>query len=172
MSKSPRTWHIQVPHKDSLLRGREVLEYAKNAENLTYSSSSLSLAPCLVLQCPLLLALIQNSTRINCRRPTFLCRCFVGDGSEQWRTCSDRYFPISSSSTSNNQIFSSSSSSSNNSNSNTRQQFDTLFTLSFFVRWYFILPIDAIEYFSSKVSDKSQDILWNNNRSASIVRSE
>lgn len=41
--------------------------------------------------------------------------------------------------------------------------------LSFF-NFISFWPIDTIEYFSSKVSDKSQDILWNNNRSASIVR--
>lgn len=28
-----------------------------------------------------------------------MCRCFVGDGIDQWRTCSDRYYPISNSNT-------------------------------------------------------------------------
>lgn len=42
------------------------------------------------------------------------------------------------------------------------------------VSFYFILflSIDSIEYFSSKVSDKSQDIQWNNNRSTFIVQPE
>lgn len=43
-------------------------------------------------------------------------------------------------------------------------------SLLFFCCSILILPIDTIEYFSSKVSDKSQDIQWNNNRSAFIVR--
>lgn len=29
----------------------------------------------------------------------FIRRCFVGDRTDQWRTCSDRYFPIASEST-------------------------------------------------------------------------
>lgn len=48
------------------------------------------------------------------------CRCFVGEGPDQWRTCSDRYFPLSSSST-HSHISSSISSSSSNSSSNKKK---------------------------------------------------
>lgn len=41
-------------------------------------------------------------------------RCFVGEGSDQWRTCSDRYFPLSSSSNSNSHVLSNNSSNSTN----------------------------------------------------------
>lgn len=40
-------------------------------------------------------------------------RCFVGEGPDQWRTCSDRYFPLSGSGSSNNQVFSTNSTSTN-----------------------------------------------------------
>lgn len=44
-------------------------------------------------------------------------RCFVGDGPDQWRTCSDRYYPLSSSASSNqvssNQVLSTGSNSTN-----------------------------------------------------------
>lgn len=37
-----------------------------------------------------------QSIRFHCDSP-FIRRCFVGDGSDQWRKCSDRYYPVSSS---------------------------------------------------------------------------
>lgn len=45
----------------------------------------------------------------------FRFRCFVGDGPDQWRTCSERYYPLGSSagSSSSNQILSTSSNSTN-----------------------------------------------------------
>lgn len=36
---------------------------------------------------------------------SLFCRCFVGDAIDQWRTCSDRYYPIST--ISNNHVASS-----------------------------------------------------------------
>lgn len=43
----------------------------------------------------------------------FFFRCFVGEGPDQWRTCSDRYFPMSMSGSNSNSV---SSSGNNNSN--------------------------------------------------------
>lgn len=43
-------------------------------------------------------------------------RCFVGDGPDQWRTCSDRYYPLSSSNSGNSPISSGSSNSGGNVN--------------------------------------------------------
>lgn len=45
------------------------------------------------------------------------CRCFVGEGPDQWRTCSDRYFPLSTSGS----ISSSSSHVSHNNNSSKKK---------------------------------------------------
>lgn len=36
-------------------------------------------------------------------------RCFVGEGPDQWRTCSDRYYPLSSSNSGNSPVSSGSS---------------------------------------------------------------
>lgn len=48
--------------------------------------------------------------QINCK--IVFERCFVGEGPEQWRTCSDRYYPMNTSSHS-NPVSSSSNTSSN-----------------------------------------------------------
>lgn len=53
---------------------------------------------CTRSQCHFTVQLISNDqTTILTIFSACFCRCFVGEGPDQWRTCSDRYYPLSTS---------------------------------------------------------------------------